>query len=382
MHPFDPALLRDRKKQRQTLIAVPLVLITAVPVIDHFIPPYIHLAPMLAIVPALTATFATPRTTALVGAASVAALAVAGADRHVLVTENLIVQILSLAALSALMVLFCHLRERHERDLVRIRSVSDAAQRVLLRPLPDRAGPVSIASEYHAAEADTQIGGDLYAVARTPCSTRLVIGDVRGKGLASISDTAIVLEAFRAAVQRRSSLPEMVAQLEDGLQWGMTEFSAADGDLGERFVTALVADIPDDEPVVHLISCGHPQPLRLCGGEATPLHVSRPAPPLGLGALSDNPPHRAQTFPFAHGDLLLLYTDGVTEARDPHRAFYPLAERAAAWSGCAPDRLVRKVVADLEHHVGGAPNDDMAVVAVRREEPTRTLAPTCHRSEG
>jgi serine phosphatase RsbU (regulator of sigma subunit) len=367
---YDPALSKGSRTPRQALIAVPLAVIAVVPVIDPLLP-FIHLAPILTVAPAVTATFARPQRTALIGALAVVAHVIAGLERSVLLTERSVLGILSLTAVSACLVFFCHLRERHERELVRVRSVSEATQRVVLRPLPKQAGPVSIASEYRTAEADTQIGGDLYAVARTGDSTRLLIGDVRGKGLASISETATVLESFRAAAQRQSSLPEMVVYLEQSAQWGLKEFSAAEADVGERFVTAAVVDIPDGEPVARLIVCGHPPPLLLRQGAATALTVRRPAPPLGLGglrALADCS-YVPETFSFAPGDLLLLYTDGVTEARDEQGIFYPLAERAAAWTDCAPAQLIRNITADLRAYVPGAPGDDMAMIAVQRKEP-------------
>jgi hypothetical protein len=353
---------------RQALIVVPLALIAAVPVFDPFLPTSIHLAPVLAVAPAVTATFASPRRTLLVGVLAVAALVIAGMERSALDTEGVVAQLLSLAVLVGFLVFFCYLRERHEQELGRARSVSEAAQRVVLRPLPERAGPVSVASEYQPAERDTHLGGDLYALARTRSSTRLVIGDVRGKGLASISETATMLESFRAAARRQSSLPEMVAYLEGSVQWGLAEFSGAEADVGERFVTAAVADIPDDEAVVRLVVCGHPPPLLLRKGEVTALAVSQAAPPLGLGALADCS-YQQETFPFDQGDTLLLYTDGVTEARDKEGTFYPLAQRAAAWTSCAPTELISNIEADLRSYVPGPPADDMAMIAVRREDP-------------
>ncbi|MGW1885954.1 PP2C family protein-serine/threonine phosphatase [Streptomyces sp. NPDC001970] len=348
----------------------PLVLIVAIPVADRFLPPDIHLAHLLVVAPAVTAAVAGPRLTALIGGLAVVSLVVAGAERGTLTTESVLVELASLAALSALLVLFALLRDHRELELRRVRSVSDATQRVVLRPLPDRAGPVSIASEYRSAEADTRIGGDLYAVARASDCTRLVIGDVRGKGLASISDTAIMLGAFHAAAHRQPPLPELVEYLECAVRWGLAAFSECSGseaDVGERFVTAAVVDIPDNEPVVHVISCGHPPPLLLRNATATALSVPDPAPPLGLGWLSDGSYVQA-TFPFAYGDRLLLYTDGVSETRDGQGAFYPLAERAAAWTDEAPRRLVQKITADLEAYAAGPLDDDMAMIVVQRNE--------------
>ncbi|WP_392756564.1 PP2C family protein-serine/threonine phosphatase [Streptomyces sp. LN590] len=351
-------------------LVVPLVLIVAIPVADHFLPPDIHLGHLLIVAPAVTSVVAGPRLTALIGGLAVVSLIVAGTERGVLTTESVLVEFGSLAALSTLLVIFTLLRDRLWLELLRVRSVSDATQRVVLRPLPDRAGPVSIASEYRSAEADTRIGGDLYAVARSSDSTRLVIGDVRGKGLASISDTAIMLGAFRAAAHRQSPLPELVTYLEGAVRWGLAEFSESSGseaDVGERFVTAVVVDIPDDEPVVHMISCGHPPPLLLRNGTATALNVPAPALPLGLGGLSDESYVQA-TFPFAYGDRLLLYTDGVSETRDGQGTFYPLAERTAAWSDQAPGPLVQKITADLKAYAAGPLNDDMAMIVVQRDE--------------
>jgi serine phosphatase RsbU (regulator of sigma subunit) len=353
---------------RHALNAVPLALIVAVPVIDRWTPTTIHLAPVLAVAVALTAMSSSPRRTAVTGALAVAALAIAGIERLELTTERVIVELLSLALLNVLLVFFCWRRERREQELARVRLVSEAAQRVVLRPFPEHTGPVSVASAYRAAEADTHIGGDFYALARTGNSTRVIIGDVRGKGLASISETAVVLEAFRAAARDQLPLSEMVRYMERSALWGLAEFSAGEADLGERFVTLAVVDIPDDEPVLRLVSCGHPPPLVLRRGTATPLAVSDPAPPLGLGGMSDGQ-YEPQTFPYAPGDVLLLYTDGVTEARDAQGTFYPLAQRATAWAGLGPTHLLASIEADLRGYMPpDALADDMAMVAVRRDD--------------
>ncbi|AWW36541.1 MULTISPECIES: PP2C family protein-serine/threonine phosphatase [Streptomyces] len=351
-------------------LAGPLLLIVAVPVADAFLPPDIHLAHLLTVATAVAAFGSGPRATTLVGSAALLSLTVAGLERHTLTTESVLVEWCSLAAVSVLLILFTHLRDRHERALLRALSVSDTAQRVVLRPLPERAGPVRLASEYRSADADAHVGGDLYASARTTGSTRLIIGDVRGKGLASISDTAIVLGAFRAAAHREIPLPELVSYVEDAVRWGLAEFSKSEADLHERFVTAVIVDIPDDEPVVHLVSCGHPPPLlvRRSTGTVTTLQVAEPAPPLGLAVgESSAGMYVPATFPFRDGDRLILYTDGVTEARDPAGRFYPLAERVAVRAGHEPGPLVEAITADLRDHAGGRLRDDMAVVVAQRD---------------
>jgi hypothetical protein len=210
-------------------------------------------------------------------------------------------------------------------------------------------------------------------VTRASASTRLVVGDVRGKGLAAIGSTAIMLGTFRALAHRQLPLPELVAHLEGAVRWDSTENAGPETDAGEGFVTAVIADIPDDEPVVHLISCGHPPPLLLRHDSATALTVQEPAPPVGLGSLSAAS-YVPVTFPFAQGDRLLLYTDGVSETRDRDGEFYPLAERVTAWADQAPADLVGSVTDDLMAYAATPSNDDMALVVIQRDEPPRPPA--------
>ncbi|MFG2988111.1 SpoIIE family protein phosphatase [Streptomyces sp. NPDC048257] len=89
-------------------------------------------------------------------------------------------------------------------------------------------------------------------------------------------------------------------------------------------MTAAVLEIPDAEPVLHLVSCGHPSPLLLprAGGAVQP-EVDRPAPPLGLAGLVTSAV-TAQTFAFAEGDVLLLCT---AACRRPATGRAPSARR-------------------------------------------------------
>jgi serine phosphatase RsbU (regulator of sigma subunit) len=299
---------------------------------------------------------------------AVLALIATGVERDTLTTENVLVELGALIAISALMVLFTVFRARRTRELARVRRVSAATQRVVLRPLPAHAGPLSIASAYRAFDADSTIGGDLYAVTRASGSTRLVIGDVRGKGLASIGSTAVMLGTFRALAHRQLPLPELATHLEGAVRWDAAENAGPETDPGESFVTAVIADIPDDEPVVHLVSCGHPAPLLLRHNRVTTLTVPDPAPPVGLGWMSATA-YVPATFPFDQGDRLLFYTDGVSETRDRDGAFYPLAERVTAWADQAPEDLVHSITDDLVAYAATPLNDDMALLVIQRDKP-------------
>ncbi|MFI8192189.1 PP2C family protein-serine/threonine phosphatase [Streptomyces sp. NPDC085946] len=353
----------------QALLAVPLGLIVVVTVVDVLAPPEVHLGPFLAAAPALTASFAGPWTTACVGALAVLAQAVVAVLRTSLTDLNHSMQITALIVISACVTFFAHLRERHQAELTQLRSVAEAAQQVVLRPLPHLIGPLRVASVYLAAEAEAQIGGDLFAATRTECGTRFIIGDVRGKGLAAIGDAALLLGAFRAAAHRQAGLPSLVAYLEGTVSSDLDDPSAAGSGRrahSEAFITAAVLEVPDDTPDLHLINCGHPPPLLLRRGRVTAVEVRDPAPPLGLTEFAAAP-FAAQTFPFLPGDTLLLYTDGVIEARDASGAFYPLALRLAALPGDGPAHLLHELRADLLAHTqGGHLGDDAALVAIER----------------
>lgn len=116
---------------------------------------------------------------------------------------------------------------------------------------------------------------------------------------------------------------------------------------------------------MHTATCGHPPPLLLFAGQVRTLAAERLALPIGLGGLPGAPDYEVESFPFEPGDLLLLYTDGVSEARDDKGAFYPLVERAAAWSDCSPQQVLRQLRTDLLAHTNGRLGDDAAAVAVR-----------------
>ncbi|MGV9404231.1 PP2C family protein-serine/threonine phosphatase [Streptomyces sp. NPDC003667] len=350
------------------LMVIPLALIVAVCAVDLLTPPHIHLGPLLVAAPAITVAFAGARVTALMGVLAVAGQVLIGTLRGGLATSNIQAQIIALIVVSVVCVTICVLRDRRERQLHQVRSVAEAAQSVLLRPLPARTGPLRIAGLYIPAEEEADLGGDLYAAARTAHhSTRLLIGDVRGNGLAAISNTALLLGAFRAAAHRQATLPRLAVHLDAAFRWDTSQWRPpTERDTDEDFATAILLDIPDHEPVVHLINCGHPPPLLLRGTRITPLTPDASHLPIGLGGSFGFAAYDVQTFPFEAGDLLLLYTDGVIEARDADGRFYPFTERAPEWTKDDPDELLRALHDDLLAHVHGRLGDDAAAVAIRR----------------
>ncbi|MFD7919930.1 PP2C family protein-serine/threonine phosphatase [Streptomyces sp. NPDC059740] len=355
------ARLLSPRRPAGALVLLPLALIFAIVLTDVLVPPFVHLGPLLVVAPALTASLTGPGLTAAVAAVAVACQLALGAIREDLDAPGTGVQAGALALISVALVFYSRSRQRREAELVRVRSVADAAGRVLLRPPPERMGSLRLATVYRAAGEESRVGGDFYGAVRCAGGTRLLIGDVRGKGLEAMDDTALVLGAFRAAAHLNLSLTDLAAHLDAALAWHNTETGAA-----EDFATALLVDIPDDGEDLAVLSCGHPPPYVLRSGQARALKAGRPAPPLGLGSLTPDA-WVVERHAFVEGETLLLYTDGVIEARDRTGTFYPLAERLALMDAeSTAKELVLSLVDDLLRHTGGRLDDDAALLTTQR----------------
>ncbi|WP_329366816.1 serine/threonine-protein phosphatase [Streptomyces sp. NBC_00669] len=368
--------LLEQPSGRSRLLVLPFVLIAVITVTDLLLPETVHLGPLLVIAPALTASLAGPRLTAVAGVLAVAAQTLIGVFEGGIGTANHVAEIIALTGLSLLVFLVCVARDRRNRELGRARSVAETTQRVLLRPPPRRVGPQQVAWLYLSAEDETQIGGDLFATARAAHpATRVIIGDVRGHGLASIGEASMVLGAFREAAHRHAGLPDLVAAVEESVSRNLEEVADVVEDIGEHFVTALLLDLPDDGSRAEMINCGHPPPLLIHDRQVTALYAHRISPPLGVTAPHPAAVLRTEQFAFEPGDFLVLYTDGFIEARSPAGEFYPLAERVAGLPATDPDVLLDHIHHDLLRHTGGQPADDAALLILQRtakqQEPGR-----------
>ncbi|MFF7355796.1 MULTISPECIES: PP2C family protein-serine/threonine phosphatase [Streptomyces] len=252
-------------------------------------------------------------------------------------------------------------RIRRERTLADVRFVAEIAQRVLLRPVPHRIGHLRLESLYLSAAAEARIGGDLYEAVPTRFGVRLVIGDVRGKGLLAVETAAALLGAFREAVYDEPELPALADRVDTSMSRRATQLGGTE--TSERFVTAVFVEIPADGRLVRLVNCGHPPPISLRADEVRELESGRPAPPLNLGMLVEDP-FRLEVYPFGPGDQLLLYTDGVTETRDAAGTFYPLLQRLRSWGPLPPKELLERLHDDLLDYSHNGLQDDTAALAV------------------
>ncbi|MEY9840461.1 serine phosphatase RsbU (regulator of sigma subunit) [Streptacidiphilus sp. EB103A] len=255
------------------------------------------------------------------------------------------------------------LRNRQEKALADARLVSEVAQRVLLRSIPARVGPMRTAVHYAAAAAHARIGGDLYEVVQTRYGVRAVIGDVRGKGLGAVETAAAVLGAFREAAHQEPALDRVAAWLADSLHRALHENDHEGTE--EEFVTLVLVSVRPDQ-VVEIVNCGHPAPLLLRTGlPVRALEPATPVPPLGvLEPGQVDPP--VLELPLHDGDRILLFTDGVIEARDRWGTFYPLVDRLPVVAVAEdPADLLERLHEDVRRHVGRQLGDDAAMLLLQ-----------------
>ncbi|MCX5345540.1 PP2C family protein-serine/threonine phosphatase [Streptomyces atratus] len=321
----------------------------------------LRLIPLLVVVPALVSVFGTIRQT--VGVATWI-MTVVVCSR--LVTGGTFWDITSSVAFTVLACFLgvgsCALRLRHAAEIARLRSAAVALQRQILRPLPILTEQIFAHGIYTPIEEDRLVGGDIYEVVQSPYGTRVIIGDVQGKGLAAIGAGFAVLGAFREAAIREPTLTGVVDALEDAVA-RHNAFCAQTGEI-ERFVTALVLGF-DGEDRVQAVNCGHLPPRLLHDGVACPVPLRRTSVPLGMAELSAEA-RVAEQLDFPPGATLLAFTDGVTEARDASGAFYPLDARLGHWAGRGSREVLDALHADLESFSGGVRRDDIAALALRR----------------
>jgi serine phosphatase RsbU (regulator of sigma subunit) len=246
--------------------------------------------------------------------------------------------------------------QRRERELASVRVVAEAAQRVLLRPVPRVVGSLGMAVRYISAAADARIGGDLYEVVATPRGVRVIVGDVQDTGRAAMETAATVVGVFREAAHDAQDLVAVAARLEATL-------ARAGG--AEEFVTAILIEIHPGVDEIEMLNCGHPPPLVLGDGASRFAEPDEYGPPLGLTALAD-PGRHTHKLSFAANHRILLYTDGISEARDRDGRFYPLDERARLFTERDLEAALDELKVDVLRHVGGSLDDDAAMLLLHR----------------
>ena len=212
--------------------------------------------------------------------------------------------------------------------------------------------------DYYAAAR--QIGGDYYDYIPLPGDRLAVaLGDVSGKGVAAALLMARLSAAARFSLAAEPDAPTAMRRLNAVLMQGGRD---------DRFVTfvAVIFDLKTYQAT--LVNAGHMPPLLRRPGRPGVEEVGDAVVGLPLGVRDR--PYEQMTFALEPGDLLLLYTDGVTEARNPGGDFYGLDRLRAAAAGGPKDveALGKAVLSDVRRFAAGRPpNDDLTMVCIGRD---------------
>ncbi|MDH6124850.1 serine phosphatase RsbU (regulator of sigma subunit) [Kitasatospora sp. GP82] len=262
---------------------------------------------------------------------------------------------------------------RQGRDLALARDVAEGVQRAVLPEPPRKVGPLAVAAGYTAAQAEARIGGDFFTVQETPFGVRMIIGDVRGKGISAVAAVSIAIGIFRQEAEYAPTLVTLGQRMDEALTREAARSSTVYS--MEGFITAVLAEVSADGEVLSLVNRGHPPPYLIHDGQLVRLDPSTPQLPLGLG-LGDLTPAGsvpADVVRLPPGASLLLVTDGVTEARDKRGTFYdPLASECMRRWFSNPDAVVDALIKDVGRWTEGKRDDDMAILVVtRRHRPPR-----------
>jgi phosphoserine phosphatase RsbU/P len=334
-----------RAKSRWRLVAV--LVTSAIALLDAGTGGHAVLLGLLIAGPLLAAANSDAQPTAVIGVYALGLAVLLGIPDGIFATTDHLLGCLVVATGGTLGAVLAHRRTQQERTLLRVSRIAEVAQQTILRPVPPRMGRVALAVRYLSATQDALVGGDFYELAATRYGLRVLVGDVKGKGLEAVQLAALVLASFRAAATD-PSLVGLAAELDRSIRPRVGE---------EDFITAVLAQF-GRRGELHLVNCGHPPPLRFRAGAVELLASAEPTTPLGLDAAPT-----VQRFTLAASDRVLLYTDGLVEARAPDGRPFALdgqvqAVVAASSLGAALDGLVGRLL----EHAGGRLDDDLALV--------------------
>ncbi|MDX3850126.1 PP2C family protein-serine/threonine phosphatase [Streptomyces sp. AK02-01A] len=210
-----------------------------------------------------------------------------------------------------------------------------------------------------------KIGGDAFDHSLTQSTLHAEIFDAMGHDLASGLTIAVVTAGCRNARRSGADLPELVGTIDRALaQW-----------LPDKYCTGVVTQLDVADGTFRWCNCGHPPPLLIRDQRVLDKALERPAqPPMGLPALLSDTPREAYEAELRPGDRVLLYTDGVTEARMEGGAEFGLGRftdtiiRATAAGEPAPEAL-RLLIHSLLDRQSDRLRDDATMLLVEWRPP-------------
>ena len=252
--------------------------------------------------------------------------------------------------------LFAHEALRVEEDLAMARAIQANALPSVFPPYPDLRDAIDIHALMRPAR---EVGGDFYDFFFAgPGKLALVIADVSGKGVPAALFMMRAKATLQGLLKSGLSLPEAV---------GRANRRLAKQNDANMFVTAWVGVVDLASGAVEYVSAGHDSPLLKRADGSVGFLEEVAGPSLGMIAGAE---YRTRTLALAAGDGLVLYTDGVPEARNAAHGFYGGERLAATLRGLLGAKDARAVidgiVADVDAFAGGAEQaDDITLLAFK-----------------
>jgi serine phosphatase RsbU (regulator of sigma subunit)/methyl-accepting chemotaxis protein len=237
----------------------------------------------------------------------------------------------------------------HEHDVASI-----LQQSILPEALPEFP-EIQAASAYQPVGSDAEIGGDYYDLFRAPDGALwFAIGDVCGKGVIAATKTSMIKYSVRAFVAAGFAPSAVLGEV--------NRFVAESGEASD-IVTLWVGRLDAAAGVLTYSNGGHPPGILRHSDGTT--ERTEPTGPL-LGALV-GVAYGEETLQLGQGDLILLCTDGVTEARSEKEFFGEDRVEEAVAAGGSAEEIVRRLLTLVRRWVHGELRDDVAVLAIALE---------------
>jgi PAS domain S-box-containing protein len=238
--------------------------------------------------------------------------------------------------------------------------IARVLQRSLLPPLLPEIPGVEVGAEYLSVGESSEVGGDFYDLINTVEDGWIcAIGDVRGKGVEAASVTALARYTIRAVTMKDDRPSEVLAALNEAMLRQLPE---------DRFCTAACLRLEPEDGSAGVgvdVSCaGHPPPL-LVRPDGTVEEVGLSGRVLGVFPDAELGDSSLRLMP---GDALVLYTDGITEARSPDGGFFGedrLRRLLGSYAGCDAVTFAERIKEEVLDFQEGDLRDDLAVLVLR-----------------